>query len=173
MLVSLYSSVTMVNTHVKNKKWHFFPFVKMYNHNEDSSIIETNHRNWQNDLTAFWIKLFSLQANSKKQKEQKWARVDRNKKQLLTYIHIFFLDISHRHYRFGLKGGFCWIVSRFFFFPVEEHYCNAATVNLLRRVRAMKALPSALRVGGSIWTHLSWGCCEVQTISSPNPPYSS
>lgn len=26
----------------------------------------------------------------KKQKEQKWARVDSNKKQLLTYIHIFF-----------------------------------------------------------------------------------
>lgn len=60
-----------------------------------------------------------------------------------------------------------------FFFPVEEHYCNAATVNLLRRVRAMKALPSALRVRGSVWTHLSWGCCEVQTISSPKPSYSS
>lgn len=51
---------------------------------------------------------------TQKQKEQKWARVDMNKKRFLRISTFFFLDISHRHYRFGLKGGFCWIVSRLF-----------------------------------------------------------
>lgn len=59
------------------------------------------------------------------------------------------------------------------FFPVEENYCSAATLNLLRRARAVTALPSALRVEGSIWTHLSQGNCEVQTISFSIPAYSS
>lgn len=108
VLVSLYFSVTKVNTQVKNKKWHFFSFVKMYNHNEDSSIIETNHRNWQNDLIAFWLKIFSLQT---KRNRTELGQGRQTKKHLIS---TFFLDISHRHYRFGLRGDSAGLSHLFF-----------------------------------------------------------
>lgn len=130
-------------------------------------IIETDSMTSQH----FGSNSFPFRLNQRNRVNRK-ARVDRNEKTVSYLFPLFFFYISHRHYTFGLKGRLCWIVSHFFF-PVEEHYCNAATVNLLRRVRAMTALPSALRVGGSIWTHSSQGCCEVQTISFSIPTYSS
>lgn len=105
-----------------------------------------------------------------KEREQKRARADRNRKTVsYVYIHMnFFFQILPIDI-IGLvrRGEFCWIVSRFVF-PVEEHCCNAATVNLLRTVRALKTLPSALREG--IWTHLSRAVVKCKPSVLKNLP---
>lgn len=111
----------------------------------------------------------SLRLTQRKRTETGQGRQEQKNSFLRIYPHelFFFSDTSHRHYRFGSKGGIL-LDCLTFFFPVEEHCCNAATVNLLRTVRALKTLPSALREG--IWTHLSRAVVKCKPSVLKNLP---
>lgn len=98
---------------------------------------------------------------------------NRTEKSLLIIFHFFFFPFLNFPQTLYVWFEGATLLDCLTFFPVEEHRCSAATLNLLRRARAVTALPSALRVEGSIWTRLSWGNCEVQTISFSIPAYSS
>lgn len=110
----------------------------------------------------------SLRLTERKRTETGQGRQEQKNSFLRIYPHELFFQILPIDI-IGLvrRGEFCWIVSRFFF-PVEEHCCNAATVNLLRTVRALKTLPSALREG--IWTHLSRAVVKCKPSVLKNLP---